>query len=361
VAGRAVLTAGAVKAQAASLGFDLCGIAPAVAFSELRLLRAWLDRGYGGSMRYLERSAESRMDPARVLPGARTAIVTGTVYHVDRPRSVERADRTRALVSRYAWSDDYHGVIAGRLRALLTWMRDQAPAPFEARAFVDTGPVQEKALAHHAGLGWIGKHSCVVNPDLGSWFFLSVILSTLELDVDQPAVDQCGTCTRCLDACPTGALCGPRLLDATRCIAYLTIEERGAIPSALRPAIGNRIFGCDVCQDVCPYNEAAPCSASVEWQPRPGLEHPALSTLWRLSDAGLTALVIGTPVARPALAALRRNIAVAIGNAGGLDGGEVLGGPNGAAVPGEAPSQYDRLVREHVAWAMARHRTKGVT
>jgi epoxyqueuosine reductase len=359
--GRAVLTAGAVKAQAASLGFDLCGIAPAVAFSELGYLRAWLDRGFAGSMRYLERSAETRMDPARALPGARTAIVTGTIYNVDRPRPVDRTDGTRALVSRYAWGDDYHGVIEGRLSALLKWMREQASVPIVARAYVDTGPVQEKVLAYHAGLGWVGKHGCVVNADLGSWLFLSVILSTLELDCDRPAIDMCGSCTRCLDACPTGALLGPRLLNATRCIAYLTIEERDAIPSALRPAIGTRVFGCDICQGVCPYNEAAPCSAAAEWQPRPGLDHPALADLWRQSDSGLSALVAGTPLARLSLAGLRRNIAVAIGNADGLDGGTVLGDPDGSAVRGDTPSQYDPLVREHVVWAIARNRTKGVT
>jgi epoxyqueuosine reductase len=356
-----VLTAGAVKAQAAHLGFDLCGIAPAVAFSELRHLRAWLDRGYAGSMAYLERSAESRMDPARVLPGARTVIVTGTVYNVERPRSTDRADGTRALVSRYAWGDDYHGVITVRLASLLAWMREQAPEPFEARAYVDSGPVQEKVLAYHAGLGWIGKHGCVINPKLGSWFFLSVIFSTLELEPDRAAVDRCGICTRCLDACPTGALLAPRLLDATRCIAYLTIEARRAAPPERRVAIGNRIFGCDVCQDVCPYNEAAACSAAPQWQPRPGLEHPALAELWRKSDAALAALVAGTPVARPALAALRRNIAVAIGNALELDGERVLADLDGAPAPGDPSSRYDPLVREHVSWAVDRHRTKGVT
>ena len=355
-----MLTAGAIKAQAARLGFDLCGIAPAVAFPELRHLGRWLDRGLSGGMAFLSRSAADRMDPGRVLPGARSVIVTGTIYNTRRPRSIERADGTRALVSRCAWGSDYHVVIAGRLAALLSWMRERAPAPFEARAYVDTGPVQEKVFAHHAGLGWVGKHGCVVNPDLGSWFFLSVILSTLDLESDEPVLDRCGACTRCLDACPTRALLGPRLLDAGRCIAYLTIEARGAMPAELRAVIGTRVFGCDVCQDVCPFNEAAPSSAAAEWQPRPGLEHPPLADLWRLNDADLAGLVAGTAVARPALAALRRNTAVAIGNALALDADQVLASRDEPVARGEAPSRYDPLVGEHVAWAVARHRMKGL-
>jgi epoxyqueuosine reductase len=356
--GSDVLTAGAIKAQAARVGFDLCGIAPAVSFSELKYLRTWLDRGYAGEMRYLARSAEGRMDPSRVLPAARTVIVTGTLYNVDRPLSMEISDSSRALVSRYAWGDDYHGVISGRLAALVSWMRDESRVPFEARAYVDTGPVQEKVFAHHAGLGWIGKNTCVVNPGLGSWFFLSVILCSLDLECDRAALDQCGSCTLCIDACPTQALLGPRVLDATRCIAYLTVERKGTIPASLRSRVGNRIFGCDSCQDVCPYNRAAARSAAPEWQPRPGLEHPSLADLWRLNDARLTALVAGTPLMRPKLSGLRRNVAVAIGNGGDPDG-EMTSASGGHAVRGDAPSQYDPMVREHVAWAAARHRPKG--
>ena len=297
------------------------------------------------------------MDPRRVLPGARTVIVTGTVYNVDRPYSVEHGDRSRALVSRYAWGEDYHPVIAGRLAELLAWMRDESPAPFAARAYVDTGPVQEKVLARYAGLGWIGKNTCVINADLGSWFFLSVILCDLELEHDTPALDQCGTCTLCIEACPTGALLGPRALDATRCISYLTIEAKGAMPAALRPGVGNRIFGCDVCQDVCPFNAMAARSAAPEWQPRPDLEHPALIDLWRRSDGDLAALVAGTPLTRPKLTGLRRNVAVAIGNCGDPAGEMASAVQEGRSAPGEASSRYDPMVREHVAWAAANHRT----
>ncbi len=355
-----MLTAEAIKARAADLGFELCGIARAVAWPELGHLRAWLDRGYGGEMQYLDRTAVRRMDPRAVLPSARSAIVAGTVYNVDRPYSTEQSDRSAALVSRYAWGEDYHPVTAVRLEALLSWMRAASDEPFEARAYVDTGPIQEKVFAQYAGIGWIGKNTCVINPDMGSWFFLSVILCSLDLECDEPALDQCGTCTLCLEACPTGAIVGPRLLDATRCISYLTIEMKGTIPAPLRPGMENRIFGCDVCQDVCPYNSTAARSGDLAWQPRPGLDHPRLIDLWRRSDRALADLVAGTPLTRPKLNGLRRNIAVAMGNSGDLSVRSELAAAAPAAAADDAPSRYDPVVREHAAWAAVDTGTKGL-
>ncbi|MBE3072001.1 MAG: tRNA epoxyqueuosine(34) reductase QueG [Acidobacteria bacterium] len=356
-----MLTAGAIKVQARSIGFDLCGIAPAVPFPELGLLRPWLDRGCAGTMDYLARTVERRTDPRLVLPGARSIIVLGTVYNVDRPGSTGITDPTRALISRYAWGDDYHTVLAARVAALVAWMREQSADPIDARAYVDTGPVQEKVLAHYAGIGWLGKNACVINGRLGSWIFLSVILSTLDLEPDAPAVDQCGMCELCLEACPTGALIEPRMLDASRCLSYLTIELKGPIPAALRPALGNHVFGCDICQDICPWNAGAARSHAPEWQPRVGLDTPRLADLWQHSDAHLAALVRGTPLTRPKLIGLRRNMAVAIGNGGDPAAHASLSGQETADGSGRAPSRYDPVVREHVAWAEEALRARGLT
>ena len=200
-----LLSSEAIKIRARELGFDLCGIAPAAGFSELRGLREWLDRGYAGEMAYLTRTAERRADIRAVMPSARSVVVLGTLYNTDRSYSTEVDDPGVALISRYAWGDDYHDVLGARTGALRDWMADRHPAPIETRVYVDTGPVQEKVYAQQAGLGWLGKNTCLIHPDLGSWLFLSEILCSLTLDPDSPGLDQCGTCTLCLDACPTGA------------------------------------------------------------------------------------------------------------------------------------------------------------
>jgi epoxyqueuosine reductase len=241
-------------------------------------------------------------------------IVTGTVYNTDRPYSVETTDPAQALVSRYAWGDDYHDVVGARLDRLLDWMRAEHGEPFEARACVDTGPIHERAHAERAGLGWIGKHGCLINPDLGSWLFLSAIACSLPLAPDEPVLDRCGTCTLCIEACPTGAIVEPHVLDARRCLSYLTIELRREIPEPLRAAVGNRIFGCDICQDVCPWNQSAARSDDPAWQPRPALERPLVRDLWAMGDDELAGLTRGSAMSRAGVAGLRRNLAVAIAN-----------------------------------------------
>ncbi|MGE0593154.1 MAG: tRNA epoxyqueuosine(34) reductase QueG [Vicinamibacterales bacterium] len=352
-----MLTATAVKARARELGFDLCGVAAAEAFPELSYLREWLDAGYAGDMAYLARSADRRADVRRVVPGARSVVVTGTLYNVDRPYSTDIQDPATALVARYAWGDDYHDVLGGRMQALLDWMREQSPEPFEARAYVDTGPVQERVFAQYAGLGWIGKNTCLINPDLGSWLFLAEIICTLDLEPDAQGLEQCGSCTACLDACPTGALVEAGALDATRCLSYLTIELRGSMPEPLRAAIGSHVYGCDICQEVCPYNQPAPHSSDPAWQPRPGLDLPRMVDLWQTTDGGLRSLVKGSAMTRAKLPGLRRNLAVAIGNAGlGETLASTAGHPDGHDVP--RPSLEDPLVRDHVEWA--RQRGRGV-
>jgi epoxyqueuosine reductase len=321
------MTSSDIKRHARTLGFDACGIAPAADHAELAFYREWLDRGYAGEMNYLHRTAERRADVRHVVPSARTVIVTATVYNTDRPYSTECADHGRAQIARYAWGDDYHDVIEARLGSLLTWMRAQSPEPFDARAYVDTGPVQERVYAQHAGIGWIGKNTCVINPELGSWVFLAAIICSLPLDVDAPSLDQCGTCTLCLEACPTQALVAPGVLDATRCISYLTIELRGDIPAPLRTGVGSHVYGCDICQEVCPWNAVAPHSADAAWQPRAAWDRVDLLTLSQRSDDELAAALRGSPMRRTKVQGLRRNVALALGNRADEQGRPSQGGP----------------------------------
>jgi epoxyqueuosine reductase len=308
------LTAQDIKAEALRLGFDACGIAPAADHPELPVFREWLDRGYAGEMAYLERSADRRADVRCILPTARTVIVTATVYNTDRPYSTECAGRGRAHIARYAWGDDYHDVIGARLGALLAWMRRAATAPFDARAYVDTGPIQERVYARHAGIGWIGKNTCVINPALGSWFFLGEIVCSLALEADAPALDQCGTCALCIEACPTHAIVAPGILDATRCVSYLTIESRGEIPGALRRGVGSHVYGCDVCQEVCPWNGAAPISSDPAWQPRPAWDGVEVEALASLGDDDLARAMRASAMRRAKVQGMRRNVAVALAN-----------------------------------------------
>ncbi len=310
-----MLTADSVKAHAQTLGFDACGIAPAAAHPELRFLGEWLDRGYSGDMHYLARSAEKRADVRNVLPSAQTVIVLATVYNTDRPYSTGSAEPNRAQIARYAWGDDYHDVIGARLDALLGWMRETSPAPFDARAYVDTGPVQERVYAQYAGIGWIGKNTCVISERVGSWIFLAEIITSLPLAVDAPAVDQCGTCTLCIEACPTGAIAAPGVLDATRCISYLTIEHRGDIPEALGEEMGTHVYGCDICQEVCPWNQMAAISRDPAWQPRPAWDGRTIRELQESPDDDLRTALRGSAMKRTKLSGLKRNLSIADRNA----------------------------------------------
>jgi epoxyqueuosine reductase len=343
-----MVTAAAIKATAVSMGFDLCGIAPVERFPELSFLDEWLAKGYAGQMAWMARTAERRADVRNVVPGARSVIVTGTLYNTDRPYSDEVSGDV-AGISRYAWGDDYHDVLTRRLDDLVAWMREHAHEPFEARAYVDTGPVQERVYAQYAGLGWIGKNTCLINPELGSWLFLGEIICTLALEPDTQGLEQCGSCTRCLEACPTGALVEPGVLDSNRCLSYLTIELRSDIPDEHRHALGSHIYGCDICQEVCPYNRPAPRSDAHEWQPRAGLDLPRLVELWRRPDAELRQLTKGGPMTRAKVAGLRRNLAVAIGNTGDADAIDALDVDSA-----DKPSLHEELVRTHIEWARAK-------
>jgi len=355
----APLTAAHVKVRALELGFDLCGVAPVGDFPELKFLDEWLARGYAGEMAYMARAPERRSDVRAVLPSARSVIVTATVYNTNHPYSTADADEQRAKLSRYAWGDDYHEIIKARLDSLVEWMRaESGPEAFEARAYVDTGPVLERVYAQYAGIGWIGKNTCVISGKRGSWLFLSEILCSLPLEPDAPATDHCGTCTRCLDACPTEAIRAPGVLDATRCISYLTIELKTAIPEPLRAPMGRHVYGCDICQDVCPWNRTPLVSARPEWQPRTGLDAPTLTGLWEMRDDDLRKMLKGSPMKRTGIKRLRRNLAVAIANSNdpaahaALEESATPGAAAAAEGPDEGrPSLSDPLVAEHVEWA----------
>jgi epoxyqueuosine reductase len=341
------VTAEYVKAAAATLGFDLCGIAPVESFPELQFLTEWLERGYAGEMHYMHRSATRRADVRSVLPSAQSVISLGVVYNTRRPYSTENTDAGMAAIARYAWGDDYHVVIGQQLDELVQCLRVAAGDTFEARAYVDTGPVQERVYAQHAGLGWIGKNTCLINPEIGSWFFLAAVICNLPLPPDVPALDQCGTCSLCLDACPTGALVAPGVLDSTRCLSYLTIELKGVIPEQHRTSVGEHAYGCDICQEVCPWNlsPSTAVTGRAAWQPRAGLDGPRLLELWQRSDEELRALLKGSAMKRAGVTRLRRNLAVALGNS-----------RDPAAVPAlqqhAEPTCRDPLVEAHITWAV---------
>jgi epoxyqueuosine reductase len=347
-----MVSSSSIKQHARALGFDLCGIAPAAGFPELQYLRAWLDRGYAGEMTYLARSAARRADVRHVMASARSVIVVAMVYNVDRPYSTEGSDRRRGDIARYGWGDDYHDVLGRRLDALLAWMRRETSMSFEARVYVDTGPVQERVYAQYAGLGWIGKNTCLINPDLGSWLFLGEVICSLSLEPDPPALDRCGTCTLCLEACPTGALVEPWKLDATRCVSYLTIELKTAIPPGLREPLGSHVYGCDICQEVCPWNGLPARSDRAEWQPRPAFDRPPLAELWERSDRDLRQVLRGSAMTRAKITGLRRNIATAIGNSGDPAQADLL--ENGDS--DRSPSLRDPMVKDHMAWAIEKLR-----
>jgi epoxyqueuosine reductase len=349
-----MLSSAAIKQHAAELGFDLCGISAAGAFPELQFLSEWLARGYAGEMQYMEKSARTRADIRNFLSSARSVIVMGTIYNTEQGAGIRDqgsgrgTEKDSVRVARYARGDDYHKVIEDRLLEMLEWMRAQSDTPFEAAHFVDKHHVQERVYAQHAGLGWIGKNSCVINPELGSWMFLSGIAISLEFPSDAPVADHCGACTLCIDACPTGALVDPRELDATKCISYLTIETP-AIDEAQRSLIGQHIWGCDICQDVCPFNLASSLTSDPAWSGpiRDGL---SAAHLWQLSDDEIHERIKDSAMTFVPLSRLRRNLAIVIGNSGNRDLADALDRP-GHAKKNAARSTLTPVVQDAVEWA----------
>ncbi len=316
-----------ITQAAREAGFDLAGIAPVEDSPELKYFPQWIAEGHAGEMKYLERRDQlgrlKRASLAHVAPWARSVVVCAINYNSEQPYSTQVPDHSldgRGLgwISRYAWSrQDYHNSVMQRLRQVELALRHASGATeLVTRCYVDTGPIVERVVAKYAGVGWIGKNTCIINQKLGSWLFLGVILTSMKLEAGLPAPDRCGTCMRCIEACPTDALIAPYQLDSNKCISYLTIEKRGAIADQLRDGMGRHIFGCDICHDVCPWNRKAPATDAAEFQPRPELVNPALDWLAEMSAEEFRSAFRNSPLQRAKRSGLRRNTVIAMGNSG---------------------------------------------
>lgn len=319
-----MLTAAEVKRVALNCGFDLAGIAAATPSLDLSRFEKWISSGYAAQMGYLtDHRAQVRRDPRNLLASARSILCAGKLYNTPWPYSTRFSDAEKGWISRYAWGEDYHQTVRRGLDRVVTRL-EQRYGPFESRILVDTAPLLERSYARQAGLGWIGKNTCLINEPRGSWFFLGEVLLSLDLAPDAPPPERCGACTRCIEACPTQAIVpfeGWWTVDSRLCISYLTIEHRGDLPEERRPGIGRHLFGCDICQDVCPWNGAegrtlaTPVTAAPEYQPRFAVP-PPLEEMALLSEQEFRDLFRPTPVSRARYAGFLRNVAVAMGNSG---------------------------------------------
>jgi epoxyqueuosine reductase len=329
-----------LRAEALRLGFSEVGVAAAVAPVGYPRLLEWLAAGYGGTMHYLAERAEAYAHPRHVLEGVRTIVVLLQAYRTEDPRPTSPGE---GRVSRYAWGLDYHDLIHDRLKRLKAFVLEREPAA-RVRGVVDTAPLLERELAQAAGLGWIGKNTLLLNRHRGSWFFLAALLTDLDLACDEPhTAEHCGTCTACLEACPTGAFVGPYVLDASKCLSYTTIELRGAIPEPLRSAHGDWVFGCDVCQDVCPWNTKSPSIDEPELAPRSGANPLELTALFDLDDAGFRSRFRNTPLWRAKRRGILRNAAIVLGNQRAR---------HAVAALKKGLADEEELVREACRWAL---------
>ncbi len=328
----------ALVERARALGFDDCRVARAETPAHAREFRTWIEEGAAGDMAWLERGAEKRCDPQLVLAGARSVVVL-TMNYWQGEAGAPRAGGGR--IARYAWGDDYHDLIERKLQQLNQFL---AGAGGRQRPYVDTGPILERDFAAEAGIGWHGKSTMLLNRSLGTWFFLAEILTTLELPPDPPQAAHCGSCTRCLEACPTGAITAPHRLDARRCISYLTIELKGSIPLELRPLLGDRIYGCDDCLDACPWNRFAQVARENAFALRPAVARMRLRDFLALDDAGFREMFRGSPIKRIKRRGFLRNVCVALGNVGTVQDRPALAA---------AARDPEPLIAEHAAWALA--------
>ena len=337
-----------LKQTAREAGFDLVGVAPAAAPPGYPNFLEWLDRGYAGEMSYLERRREAYAHPSGVMPAVKSVIMLGLNYDTQAARERRATTEAKQIprISAYAWGEtDYHNIIRKRLKSLGRLLREQYPDAF-TRGIVDTAPLLERDFARLAGLGWFGKNTMLINKRAGSFFFLAGLLTDIVLDYDEPHHAQhCGTCTRCLDACPTDAFPAPGVLDATRCISYLTIELKGSIPEPLRPRMGDWLFGCDICQDVCPWNRKSPVSDDPNFQPRADLNPADAIELLGLDQEAFKTRFRNSPLARPGRSGLLRNAAIVLGNA-----------KETSAIPAlrRALNETDPVIREAAVWALER-------
>jgi epoxyqueuosine reductase len=331
-----------IKEEARKLGFELVGISAVKPAPHERSFAQWLREGFAGELEYMKRTELLRREPHTLVPWAVSIISVGMNYYTSFSRP-KPGREPRGWISRYAWGDDYHDLMKGKLEALLGRVKELHDGPVEGRAFVDSGPVLERDFAGVAGLGWIGKNTHLISPEKGSWFFLGELFLDLPLAYDRPLRDRCGKCDLCLTACPTGAFVGPYLLDARRCISYLTIELKGWMPRPLRPLVGNHVFGCDICQEVCPYNVRTRATQETAYLPRQGLHAPELIPLLSLDKDGFNRRFHGSPIMRAKRRGFLRNVAVALGNSKSRE-----------AIPAlsHALDDEEPLVRGHAAWAL---------
>ncbi len=339
------MTSGEIRKLGQHCGFELAGVARAEPAADAARYHEWVAGGYAGEMRYLtDRRAEVRNHPRNLLASAKSVVCVGRLYNTPLPYSTQFDDEDRGWISRYAWGDDYHDEMRRGLSRLDVAIRERAGVPVESKICVDTAPLLERSYARLAGLGWIGKNTCLIHEGAGSWFFLGELLLSLEIEPDAPPPDRCGTCTRCMDACPTAAIVpagGHFTVDSRLCISYFTIELRGSVPEEARAGVGAHVFGCDICQDVCPWNRRAPASADARWQPR---HHaPPLETLAALSEDEFRAMFRGTPVTRARYTGFLRNVAIAMGN-------RRL--PQFRAPLERLAASPDPVVAEHAVWAL---------
>lgn len=324
------------------LGFAHCRIAPGGSPPHADAFRQWLADGRAGEMAWLERNQERRTNPELVQPGVKSVIVLAMNYFQGEPPSSEgESNGLRGKIARYAWNDDYHDLIVPKLSAIDQYLAAHGGTQ---RYYVDTGPVLERDFAALAGIGWHGKSTMLINPQLGTWFFLAVIFTTLEFLPDEPSANRCGSCTRCIAACPTGAITAPHQLDARRCVSYLTIELKGSIPEAMRPLIGDRIYGCDDCLTACPWNRFAKISNEAAFAARPAIEMPLRDYL-ALDDEGFRLLFRRSPIKRVKRRGFLRNVCVALGNVGTIDDLPALE---------RALTDPEPLIVEHARWAIGR-------
>ncbi len=332
-----------IKAHGTALGFDLVGVSPVQDPAHGESFAEWLRRGYHGEMAYMPRTAGKRMHPGEFLPWARSVVSVALNYNTPYGRGME-ADGIRGWISRYAWGDDYHQVLQAKLTRLLNCVRQEAGEEVEGRIFVDAGPVMDREAGARAGIGWYGKNTNLLSMKIGSFFFLGELFLNVELEYDRPMRDRCGQCRLCLDACPTNAFVGPYVLDARKCISYLTIELKGTIPHSLRPLVGTHIFGCDICQDVCPYNARVKTTREQAFRRREGLHAPELIPLLSLTEEGFKTKFAGSPILRAKRRGFLRNVCVALGN---LKRREAV-----PALVTTLREDHDPLVRAHAAWAL---------
>ena len=335
-----------IHARANELGFELVGITPATQSETIARYRQWIENGYAGKMGYLERHLPFKMDVRRLLAETKSVISLAMNYYTLDPPKALAEDPARGQISRYAWGDDYHDVIRQRLSEFVNFIKQTTETELKTRVCVDTAPIIEREYAQKAGIGWIGKNTNLIHWRSGSWYFLAEVLINIDLESDTvPLRGSCGTCTRCIEACPTDAIIEPNLLDSRLCISYLTIELKESIPKALRPKIGNLIFGCDICQEVCPWNSKAVPTNEPAFQPRNGSLTPKLLSLIGMTQQEFSRRFKGSPIKRTKRRGFLRNVLVAIGN---------WGEPRAIPALKDALADDEPLVRSHAAWALGK-------